>query len=147
MKSSLFLLPICLLGLASCQNMPWSQNQNAVDPYAAGTGYPAASYPQQPANYPQQGYAAPSYDVSGEQAQVTPAGGAAPYAAPSQYAEPTQPKISSNAATGGSGRTYVVQKGDTLSKISKNKSTTVAKLMKANGLTSDVIRVGQTLKY
>lgn len=41
---------------------------------------------------------------------------------------------------------YVVQKGDTLSKISKKFAVTVKDLKKWNGLTSDKIYVGQVLK-
>lgn len=47
------------------------------------------------------------------------------------------------AATGGS---YTVKKGDTLYRIALNRKTTVSKLKSVNGLTSDVIRPGQTLR-
>lgn len=40
---------------------------------------------------------------------------------------------------------YVVKKGDTLSSISRKTGVSVAALKKANGLTSDTIRVGQKL--
>ncbi|MGG0716204.1 LysM peptidoglycan-binding domain-containing protein [Robertmurraya massiliosenegalensis] len=42
--------------------------------------------------------------------------------------------------------TYLVQKGDTLSHISKKFGTTVSQLKSLNGLKSDLIFVGQTLK-
>lgn len=42
--------------------------------------------------------------------------------------------------------TYLVKSGDTLSKIAKNKNTTVEKLKKDNNLKSDLIKVGQKLK-
>ncbi|WP_026692737.1 LysM peptidoglycan-binding domain-containing protein [Peribacillus kribbensis] len=42
--------------------------------------------------------------------------------------------------------TYKVKKGDTLSKIAKNQSTTVAKLKELNHLSSDLIRIDQTIE-
>jgi len=41
---------------------------------------------------------------------------------------------------------YVIQPGDTLSKIASKNNTTVELLKKANGLESDIIRPGRTLK-
>ena len=41
---------------------------------------------------------------------------------------------------------YEVEKGDTLDEIAKKFNTTVELLKKANGLTSDMIKVGDTLK-
>lgn len=43
------------------------------------------------------------------------------------------------------GMTYTVKPGDTLSKIAANQGTTVSALKVANGLRSDIIRVGQKL--
>jgi len=43
-------------------------------------------------------------------------------------------------------RYYVVKSGDTLSAIANRNHTTVATLKRANGLSSDTIRVGQRLK-
>ena len=43
--------------------------------------------------------------------------------------------------------TYKVVKGDTLSKIAKKKKTTVTNLKKLNKLKSNLIFVGQKLKY
>ena len=44
------------------------------------------------------------------------------------------------------GKSYVVQSGDSLSTVAARNGTTVAALKSANNLTSDRIRVGQTLK-
>ena len=43
------------------------------------------------------------------------------------------------------GNEYIVQKGDTLTSIAKNRGVTVAELRKANNLTSDSLKVGQKL--
>ena len=48
--------------------------------------------------------------------------------------EPTAPK------------TYVVKSGDTLTRIASQFRTTVKRLKKLNGLTSDNIRIGDRLK-
>lgn len=42
--------------------------------------------------------------------------------------------------------TYTIKSGDTLSGIARKNGTTVAKLKVANGLKSDLIRAGKTLK-
>lgn len=144
--------------LVSCQNfqLPWKKNQAAntnPDPTAAGNyaygnqypntpayGQPNAApygqYPQQPA-YPQ--YPAPGYGA--EQAQVYPATGAG-YAPPATYDTPDPV----SAPASGGGRSYTVKKGDTLFGISKKTGVKVARLMSANGLSSDMIRVGQSLR-
>ena len=45
-------------------------------------------------------------------------------------------------------RTHKVRKGETLSSIAKKRGTTVAKLCRANGIsTKTKLRVGQILKY
>jgi LysM repeat protein len=45
-----------------------------------------------------------------------------------------------------SGGSYTVVKGDSLYVIARRKGTTVAKLKSANGLSSDLLRIGQKLK-
>ena len=52
-------------------------------------------------------------------------------------------KSSSGKSSGG---TYTVVKGDSLYAIALRKKTTVAKLKSANGLSSDLLRIGQKLK-
>lgn len=46
----------------------------------------------------------------------------------------------------GGGGSYTIKKGDTLGAIAKRNNTTVSKLKAANGMTSDFIREGKTLK-
>lgn len=57
---------------------------------------------------------------------------------------PSKPATSPSSST--SGGTYKVKAGDTLWGIATALKTTVAELKKVNGLTSDLIKVGQTLK-
>lgn len=52
-------------------------------------------------------------------------------------------KTSSGGKGGGS---YTIKKGDTLGAIARKHGTTVAKLKAANGMTSDFIREGRTLR-
>jgi LysM repeat protein len=61
-----------------------------------------------------------------------------------KVASPSRGKKST--ASVSSGRVYTVRKGDTLSTIARRHGTTVAKLKAANGLSSDIIRVGRALK-
>ncbi|RBP37647.1 LysM domain-containing protein [Roseimicrobium gellanilyticum] len=58
----------------------------------------------------------------------------------------TTTKKKSSSGGGGGGGSYTVKQGDTLYRIALNKGTTVSKLKSKNGLTSDMIRPGQTLK-
>lgn len=53
---------------------------------------------------------------------------------------------SKSSAKSGSSTKYVVKKGDTVERIARRYGTTVSKLKAANGLRSDLIRIGQTLK-
>jgi LysM repeat protein len=47
---------------------------------------------------------------------------------------------------GGSASRHVVKSGDTLSGLAKRYGTTVATIRRLNGLSSDAIRIGQTLR-
>lgn len=51
-----------------------------------------------------------------------------------------------NSGSTGNAKTYKVVRGDTLGKIAAKYGTTVSKLKQANGLSSDLIYVGQTLR-
>lgn len=48
--------------------------------------------------------------------------------------------------SGSGGGSYVVKKGDTLSAIARRNGTTVAKLKAANGMSSDFLSIGKSLK-
>jgi LysM repeat protein len=77
--------------------------------------------------------AAPNPYGSYEQPQTT--------AAPSPYTAPSQ--AYSGAAD--SGRTVTVQSGDTLTSIARRNGTNVAALRSANGISGDLIKIGQKL--
>jgi hypothetical protein len=56
-------------------------------------------------------------------------------------------KVSSKKGTSSrSGGSYTIKRGDTLGAIARKHGTTVSKLKAANGLSSDFIREGRTLK-
>jgi nucleoid-associated protein YgaU len=55
-------------------------------------------------------------------------------------------KKTSSKSKSGSSVSYTVKKGDTLSGIARKYGTTVAKIKAANGLKSDLIRDGKSLK-
>jgi len=55
-------------------------------------------------------------------------------------------KVSSSKSKTGSRGSYTIKKGDTLSAIARKHGTTVSKLKAANGMSSDFIREGKSLK-
>lgn len=55
-------------------------------------------------------------------------------------------RSSSGGSAGSSGGSYTVKSGDSLWVIARNNNTTVDKLKKANGLSSDNLKIGQKLK-
>jgi len=55
-------------------------------------------------------------------------------------------KSSSNSKSSSRGGSHTIKSGDTLGGIARKYGTTVAKLKAANGLKSDLIRAGKTLK-
>jgi LysM repeat protein len=54
--------------------------------------------------------------------------------------------VSSSSASSADGKSYKVKNGDSLEKIAKNNGTTIKAIKELNQLTSDKIRIGQTLK-
>lgn len=55
-------------------------------------------------------------------------------------------KVSSKSSSKSKGKSYTIKSGDTLSAIARRNNTTVAKIKAANGMSSDFIRAGKTLK-
>ena len=58
--------------------------------------------------------------------------------------QPSVKKIKSSTKSRSS--SYTIKSGDTLSAIARRNNTTVAKIKKANGMSSDFIRAGKSLK-
>lgn len=153
-----FLLPALAFGLASCQS---TQHNN--DPYASAAGGGYNPYPDQG------GYAsnaAPSYSTPPAPAPApTPPPPSDPYAyntPKTTSSSSSKPKSTAGTSTkkktttassssakkksSSSGKRYTVKQGDTLYGIARKNGTSVAKIKSANGLSSDMIRPGQTLK-
>jgi LysM repeat protein len=76
----------------------------------------------------------PSGSPAGSPTAPAPSASASPVATPRPTVRPSAPPT-----------TYTVKRGDTLSSIAIAYGTTVKELKKANGLTSNLIRVGQEL--
>lgn len=146
-------LSLAVLGLASCKSTSNPNGTGAADPYATGGGYNP---------YPDQGgyatNAAPSYfqppSYQSPAPEPTPPHDPYAYSAPKK-STPTSSSATKKKTTASAGpskkastasKRHTIQKGDTLYGIARSGGTTVAKLKAANGLTSDLIRPGQTLK-
>ncbi|SKB05463.1 LysM domain-containing protein [Prosthecobacter debontii] len=155
----LSLAAVCSL-LASCQNGQSSLGGN--DPYVSNYGNDGGynPYPGQ-TGYAQSGvgggYSAPSYTPPPAPVEADPYAFHAPSSAPkttssSSSAKKTttssssKPKSTPKSTAKKSSGSYKVAKGDTLYGIARKRGTTVAKIKSANGLSSDLIRPGQTLK-
>jgi len=145
--------------LISCENgqNPFSQSGGS-DPYVSNYGNDGGYNP-----YPGQfGYAqsgssyssTPTYTPPPAPVEADPYAFNAPSSTSSSSSSSTKktttssskPKSSTKSTAKKSGGSYKVVKGDTLYGIAKKRSTTVAKIKSANGLSSDLIRPGQTLK-
>jgi LysM repeat protein len=150
-------LSLAVVGLASCKS--------ASDPYAAGAADPYATNAASGGGYNpypgQGGYAsnaAPSYSqppsYQAPAPEPTPPYDPYAYSAPkkspstgsSASKKKTTASTSTKKKTSTAAKRHTVKKGDTLYGIARSGGTTVAKLKSANGLSSDVIRPGQTLK-
>lgn len=132
--SRLALLTATVLLAASCKNKEAEANPYANNPYygpsgggsAYGGGTAGGEYPDvQPTAPPPTDYGA----------------GGGGYTAP-----PPAPSYGAGGGGGGGGgSTHTVAKGDTLFSLARRYNTTVSAIKSANGLSSDMIRIGQTL--
>jgi len=155
-------LVLAAAGLCACENLKKSPAYD--DPYVSNYGTDGGynPYPGQ-AGYAQSGSSAPSYEPPPAPVEADPyAFGAAPSSpparspsasstsvkktTPSTAAAKKTPAASKAAPKKSTGSSYTVVRGDTLSSIARKRGSTVAKIKAANGLKSDLIRVGQVLK-
>jgi LysM repeat protein len=90
--------------------------------------------------------AADAPSASSAPAAVAGAGSVPPDSAPAQAVASSSKSKTSGAKASSGGTKYVVKKGDTLGKIAKAHGTTVKAIKLANGLSSDQISVGKTIK-
>lgn len=153
------------LALASCENMkksgstssdPYASNYGTdghYNPYPGQSGYASSSTPKYqtppaPASLPPEPPANP-YAFSGTK-KVTPSStSSAPKkttASSTSAKKKSTPSKSKATGKKSSGSRYTVVKGDTLSSIARKKGSSVSKIKAANGLSSDLIRLGQSLK-
>ncbi|HYF35801.1 MAG TPA: LysM peptidoglycan-binding domain-containing protein [Prosthecobacter sp.] len=149
--------------LVSCQNGSNASGDPYVSNYGSDGGY--NPYPGQPGTMQSGSYSPPPRTSAPPTytAPPAPAPPSDPYAfntssAPSapkpSTSKPGTPKTSTASASKPkakapvkkSGGSYQVAKGDTLYGIARKRGSTVAKIKAANGLSSDLIRPGQSLK-
>lgn len=125
---NILLFPTLTLFSVSCFT-----NKQAADPYANNNPYygPQGAYGDNTNVQP-----APAPDSGG--GYVAPAPAEPNYSAP-----PAAPPRSSG---GGGSKTHTVSSGDTLYGLSRRYGTSVNAIKNANGLTSDLIRLGQKLR-
>ncbi len=87
----------------------------------------------------------------GDNAAVEPVPDSSGYVAPAPAepnytAPPSPPSRPSTPSRSSSGSTYTVVSGDTLFSLARRNGTTVNAIKNANGLSSDLIRIGQKLR-
>ncbi len=136
------LVALSVFGTASCEMFKKQDaSANANDPY----GQNADPYGQVPGSNPY-GQTAPPNPYT-QQAAPNPYGSYEPaqtYTAPPPQTYSPAPSYSGGG--GGGGGSVTVQKGDTLTAIARRNGTSISALKSANGLNSDLIRIGQTLR-
>jgi LysM repeat protein len=93
-----------------------------------------------------QGYEDP-YAAAGEYDNVYAAGGVNRYEAASVYHNDPAPQGQAYVPPANAGTdTHTVQKGDTLYSLSRRYGTTVSAIRQSNGISGDLIRIGERLR-
>jgi len=155
------------LALVSCENTKKSSssdpyasnygNDGHYNPYPGQSGYasstPKYQTPPAPTSLPAQPEApANPYSFGGSQ-KVTPSSSnlTTQHKTTASSTSTKKKPMSSKSAAKTSGKKstkpkYTVTKGDTLSSIARKRGSSVSKIKAANGLHSDLIRPGQSLK-
>lgn len=123
--------------------------EGGYNPYPGSSGTP--SYQEYQPSQPQPSQPQyQTYTPPQQQQSYAPSPDYTPspdYSAPPSSPAPKKKKSTSTGTKSSrGGSSYTVKGGDTLYRIARNKGTTVSKIKSANGLTSDLIRPGQTLK-
>jgi LysM repeat protein len=147
--------------LSSCETGNKSSGSGPyVSNYGSDGGY--NPYPGQPGTIQSSSYSPPPSSSAPPTYTAPPTPASDPYAFNAGSSAPASPKVSSSGSapkktTASASKpkakapvkrsgSYKVVKGDTLYGIARKRGTTVAKIKSANGLSSDLIRLGQTLK-
>lgn len=154
MKLSRFLSALLLSLLAvSCKN---TQDSQYEDPYVSNFGNDGGYNPYPDSGgYSQPAPSTPSYDTPPSDPYAFSSSSSSSGSSSSSYTPPKtstsspKPKTSSSSkstAKKSSSRSHTVARGDTLYGLARKYGTSVSKIKSANGLSSDLIRIGQRLK-
>jgi len=140
---SVLLLPLVA---ASCKSTKDSSPYE--DPYVANFGNDGGYNP-----YPDSGgyastptYETPPVDEYAFSAPAKPAPSTSTYTPPKPAPKPTPKPVAKPKPKVAASRTHTVAKGETLYGLARKYGSSVAKIKSANGLSGDLIRIGQKLK-
>lgn len=137
--AALALLPSCQTtrgdgSLAAFDDYPFDEHGNYIESAARGMGTSSGRRPVSVASAPPM---PPTPDPGYQAVQVSPSPPPSTASAAAPSTRPSPPPAA---------RTHTVQRGDTLWGLSRQYNTTVRAIKDANGLSSDLIRIGQTLQ-
>lgn len=154
------LLPALMLPMlmASCKS---TKDTGYEDPYVSNFATDGGYNPYPGSGAASSGYETPAPAPAAPSYEAPPAADDYAFDAPSKPApspSSSKPKTSSSSSStpkkkttstakkSSSGRTHTVTKGDTLYGLARKYGTTVTKIKSANGMSGDMIRLGQKVK-